>query len=140
MSLQTRFLSRLFGLYCLIIGVTMIARPQATVHTVTLLLDDPPLVYVLGVLLIFGGLAMVLVHNIWRGGAAAVIVTVIGWLTLAKGLLLTGMAPVPAANLYLQPLRYQQMYPVYSLVTLGLGAYLTYAGFKSPLPPGAPRA
>jgi hypothetical protein len=131
MSLQTRFLSRLLGLYCLIIGVAMIARPQATVHTVTLLLDDPPLLYVLGVILIFGGLAMVLVHNIWRGGAAAVVVTVIGWLTLVKGLLLIGVAPVQPASLYLQQLRYEQLYPLYTLLALGLGAYLTYAGFSS---------
>jgi hypothetical protein len=131
MSLQTRFLSRLLGLYCLIIGVAMIARPQATVHTVTLLLDDPPLVYVLGVILVFGGLAMVLLHNIWRGGAAPVIVTMIGWLTLAKGLLLIGVAPVQPASLYLQQLRYEQMYPVYTVIAVGLGGYLTYAGFMS---------
>ena len=91
MSLPTRFLCRLLGLYCLIIGVAMIARPQLTMHTVTLLLVDPPLLYVLGVILIFGGLAMVLVHNIWRGDVATVIVT---------------------------------------LLTLGLGAYLAYAGFR----------
>ena len=130
MSLPTRFLCRLLGLYCLVIGVAMIARPQLTLHTVTLLLVDPPLLYVLGVILIFGGLAMVLVHNIWRGDAATVIVTVIGWLTLAKGLLLIGAAPVPSASLYLEHLRYQQLYPVYTLFTLGLGAYLTYAGFR----------
>ena len=130
MSLTTRFLCRLLGLYCLIIGVAMIARPQATMHTVTLLLVDPPLLYVLGVILIFAGLAMVLVHNLWRGGVAPVVVTVIGWLTLAKGLLLIGAAPMPAASLYLEQLRYQQLYPLYTVLTLALGAYLSYAGFR----------
>jgi hypothetical protein len=74
---------------------------------------------VLGVILIFGGLAMVLVHNIWRGGAAPVIVTMIGWLTLAKGLLLIGVAPAQPASLYLQELRDEQMYPVYTVIAVG---------------------
>ena len=132
MTLQTRVLGRLLGLYCLIIGVEMLARPQATVQTVTLLLADRPLLYVLGVILIFAGLAMLLVHNIWRGGTAAVLVTIIGWLTLLKGVLLVGLAPGETAKLYLEHFRYEQLYPVYVLLTLGLGVYLTYAAFRSP--------
>jgi hypothetical protein len=44
---------------------------------------------VLGVSTLAAGLAMVLAHNIWSGDALAVIVTLMGWLTLAliKGLL-----------------------------------------------------
>jgi hypothetical protein len=55
----------------------------------------------------------------------------IGWLTLAKGLLLIGVAPVQPASLYLQQLRYEHMYPVYAVIAVGLGGYLTYAGFMS---------
>jgi vacuolar-type H+-ATPase subunit I/STV1 len=84
-SKETRFLSRLFGVYCLIIALAMLAQREATVLTINALLHDRPLMYVLGVLCLFAGLAMVLIHNVWSGGAAAVVVTVMGWLTLLKG-------------------------------------------------------
>ena len=130
MSTETRFLSRLLGLYCLIIGVAMLAQRQATVVTVGELLHDRPLMYLLGVLCVFAGLAMVLVHNVWSGGPAAVIVTVIGWLTLLKGTVFVLLEPLQTATLYLAQLRFAQLYPLYALVTLVLGAYLCYAGFS----------
>ena len=129
MSKETRFLSRLLGLYCLVIAVAMLAHRQATVVTVGELLHDRPLMYLLGVLCVFAGLAMVLVHNIWSDGPAAIIVTLIGWLTLLKGVIFVGLEPVQTAALYLAQLRFERWYPLYALVTLVLGAYLCYAGF-----------
>ena len=129
MSKETRFLSRLLGLYCLIIALAMLAQRPATVVTVAALLRDRPLMYVLGVLCLFAGLAMVLVHNLWSGGAAAVIVTLIGWLTLLKGLAFIGLQPAQTTELYIAQLRFERLYPLYAALTLLLGAYLCYAGF-----------
>ena len=129
MSTETRFLSRLLGLYCVVIAVAMLAQRQATIATVGGLLQDRPLMYVLGVLCVFAGLAMVLAHNVWSGGAATVLVTLIGWLTLLKGIVFVGLEPRQTATLYLAQLRFAQLYPLYALVTLVLGAYLCYAGF-----------
>jgi hypothetical protein len=128
-SRETRFLSRLLGLYCLVIAVAMLGQRQATVVTVGELLHDRPLMYLLGVLCAFAGLAMVLVHNVWSGGPATVLVTLIGWLTLLKGIVFVGLEPMQTATLYLAQLRFGQLYPLYALVTLVLGAYLCYAGF-----------
>ena len=136
MSKETRFLSRLLGLYCLIIALAMLAQRQATVSTVAALLHDRPLMYLLGVLCLFAGLAMVLVHNVWSGGAAAVIVTLIGWLTLLKGLAFIGLQPAQTAELYMAQLRFERLYPLYAAVTLLLGAYLCYAGFTGARRPG----
>jgi hypothetical protein len=41
----------------------------------------------LGAITLAAGLAMVLAHNIWSGGALVVVVTVVGWITLIKSLL-----------------------------------------------------
>lgn len=131
MSKQTLFLSRLLGLYCLIIGCAMLAHRTFTLDAVDALLHDPPLLYVLGVLLLFAGLAMILVHNRWRGGPAPVIVTLIGWLTLLKGVVLVGLLPVSANDLYLVQLRFVQLYYFYAVVTLAAAAYLTYQGFRA---------
>jgi hypothetical protein len=130
MSKQTVFLSRLLGLYCLIVACAMLAQRQFTLDAVAALLRDPPLLYVLGVLLLFAGLAMVLAHNSWRGGPVPVIVTLIGWLTLLKGMAFVGLLPVSADTLYLVQLRFEQLYYFYAVVTVALGAYLTYFGFR----------
>jgi hypothetical protein len=53
----------------------MITRRQATVETVTVLLQNPSMMFVLGVVILAAWLAMVLAHNIWSGGTLAVIVT-----------------------------------------------------------------
>ena len=129
-SKETRFLCRLLGLYCLIIALAMLAQRQSTVATVAALLHDRPLMYVLGVWCLFAGIAIILVHNVWSGGPAPVMVTAIGWLTLLKGVALVGLPPTQTAELYLAQLRYQQLYLLYAGVTLVLGAYLCYAGFK----------
>jgi hypothetical protein len=40
-----------------------------------------------------------------------------------------GLEPLQTATLYLAQLRFAQLYPLYALVTLVLGADLCYAGF-----------
>ena len=44
-------------------------------------------------LTLVAGLAIVLAHNVWRGGAMAVVVTVLGWLLLLKGAALVVIPP-----------------------------------------------
>jgi hypothetical protein len=66
---RTLFLSRLIGLYCILIALSMITRKQTTLESVTTLLHDPSMMFVLGAITLIAGLAMVLMHNIWSGGA-----------------------------------------------------------------------
>jgi vacuolar-type H+-ATPase subunit I/STV1 len=133
MSPRTLFLGRLIGLYCILAALVMLLRGQATVDTVTLLLRDAPLMFVLGVLTLFAGLAMVLAHNVWSGSALAVIVTLVGWATLIKGLLFMILTPEAEAAVFLKGLHYQESFRLYAALSLAAGAYLTYRGFgKNP--------
>ena len=84
MSSRTIFLSRLIGLYYIVIAVSMVSRKQATLETVTALLQNPSMMFILGIITLAAGLAMVLAHNIWSGGALVVIVTLIGWITCSR--------------------------------------------------------
>jgi len=95
MSSRTIFLGRLFGLYCLLAGISMIIRKQSIIETVTALVHNAPLMFFIGVATLFGGLAMVLAHNVWSGSGLAVVVTLLGWTTLAKGLLFLFLPPPP---------------------------------------------
>jgi hypothetical protein len=131
MSARTAFLSRLIGLYCLLISLPMIARRQATIDMVTALVHDTPVLYILGVMVMAVGLAMILAHNVWSGGAVTVIITLIGWTTLIKGLLFLFLSPQAAVSVFFGGLHYDQLFYLYTAISLGLGLYLTYWGFKA---------
>jgi vacuolar-type H+-ATPase subunit I/STV1 len=120
----------------------MITHKQATVETVTALLHDPSMMFVLGVFTLAAGLAMVLAHNIWSGGALAVVVTLLGWLTLIKGLLFLLLPRDVEAEFFLRRLHYDQLFYLYMVISLVIGIYLTYGGFTSASyrrPPPLPR-
>ena len=131
MSPRTLFLSRLIGLYCIVVGLSMMARRQAMLGTVNALLQNPSMMLILGVIALGAGLAMVLAHNIWSGGTLAVVVTIIGWLTLIKGLLFLFLSPETEAGVFLGQLHFQQLFYFYGGILLLLGIYLTYIGFRS---------
>jgi hypothetical protein len=131
MSSRTIFLSRLIGLYCILIALSMMTRKQATVETVTVLLQNSSMTLILAVITLAAGLAMVLAHNIWSGGAPVVVVTVIGWMALIKSLFFLFLPHEMEAGFFLGQLHYQQFFYLYSAISLVLGLYLTYGGFKS---------
>lgn len=131
MSPRTLFLSRLIGLYCILVALSMITRRQATVDAVTALLQNPSMMLILGVITLAAGLAMVLAHNIWSGRALVVVVSLVGWMTLVKSLIFLFLPPEMEAGLFLRQLHYQQLFYLYGAFSLVLGVYLTYGGFKS---------
>jgi len=131
MSPRTLFLSRLIGLYCILVALSMMTRRQVTLESITALLHNPAMMFVLGAITLIAGLAMVLAHNIWSGGAVVVVVTLVGWITLVKSLSLLFLPPDMEAELFLGQLHYQQLFYLYCAFSLALGVYLTYGGFKS---------
>jgi hypothetical protein len=131
MSSRTIFLSRLIGLYCIVIAVSMMTRRQATVETVTALLQNPSMMLIVGSNHAGrwagdGSRAQYLV-----GGALVVVVTLVGWITLIKSLFFLFLPPEMEAGLFLGQLHYRQLFYMYTAISLVLGVYLTYGGFKS---------
>jgi len=131
MSSRTIYLSRLIGLYCVLVVPSMIIRKQATVFAVEALLRNLSMMLVLGIITVIAGLAMVLAHNIWRGGALPVVVTLVGWLALIKGLLILILPADAVAEILMSWLRHPQLFYVSMISPLLLGIYLTYCGFSS---------
>ena len=109
----------------------MMTRRQATVETVNALLQNPSMMLIVGIITLAAGLAVVLAHNIWSGGALVVVVTLVGWITLIKSLFLLFLPPEMEAGLFLGQLHYRQLFYMYTTISLVLGAYLTYGGFTS---------
>ena len=131
MSNRTVFLSRYVGLFELIVAVAMFAHQSDFVEAVTALLRDRPLLFLASVITVAVGLALVLAHNRWSDGAPALVVTLIGWMTLIKGVLLLLLPPAAALTLFVSELHYERFYYFYAALALALGIYLTAAGFRA---------
>ncbi len=123
--MSTRFLAKLLGLWLVLVAVGIIANRQATLGAVTALLADPALAWITGVFTLLLGLAIVLTHNRWSGGAAAVIVTLYGWVAVLKGLLFIWL-PLPMETGFYQALHLDQFSVGYGIIALALGGYLVY--------------
>ena len=130
MSPLTIFLAKLLGLYCIIVALVMMMRKQSAVATVKALITNPPLLLLVEVLGLAGGLAMIIGHNIWSGGALPVVVTLVGWLMAIRGTVLLALSPNATMKVF-EGLRYERLFYLYMGATLLLGLYLTYAGFTA---------
>jgi hypothetical protein len=115
----------------MLVAVAMMIHKQATLETVTALLHNALLMFLLGIIALASGLAMILTHNVWSGGTLAVVVTLIGWVTLVKGLLFVFLPPEMEAEFFLNTLRYEHLFYMYTVISFLLGVYLTYGGFFS---------
>ncbi|MGA2896711.1 MAG: hypothetical protein ABSE27_03835 [Acidobacteriaceae bacterium] len=126
MSSRTTFLSRLIGYYSVLVALSMIVHKQATVAMIARLTTHGGAPFAIGLISIAVGLAMILGHNVWSGGALPVVVTLIGWWSLVKGLLCLFLPAEVIFGLLNGPL-YSHYYYVSPVISLLVGLYLIYA-------------
>jgi len=128
MSPLTVFLGRFFGLFCLLMCAALFARPKAAIEAINALTNSPGLLLVTGICTLAGGVATVLGHNVWHGGALPVVVTVVGWLTLIKGFALLVTTPESLGRSY-RWLHDPRWFRIYMGVVLAFSLWLTVAAF-----------
>ena len=131
MSPRTVFLSRLLGLFFLLCGLAMMAHQNVSAGALATLPNNRLMVLGIASLIALAGLAMILAHNVWSKPPVVFIVTLLGWLTLIKGvvyLLLPARYLVALLQVALECRAY--WYSATACMLL-LGAYLTYEGFRS---------
>jgi hypothetical protein len=130
MSRLTVFLARFIGLFTVLLVVALLVRESATVEAAV---ADGPVMLVYAIISLAVGLAMILGHNVWSGGALSVVVTLVGWLIVAKGLMLLLVTPEALKQLF-DHMQYGEHYYLYLAPSLVIGLYLTWAGFAAPSP------
>jgi hypothetical protein len=130
MSARTAWLSRLVGLFAVIMGLAMLVRGADFAVTMALMVADRPLMFLIGVIALGAGLVIVLAHNVWSGSVAAVSITVIGWLSIARGVFLLCL-PADTRLRILHDVNFNAIAWIYIVLFLIVGLYLTYAGFSA---------
>ena len=68
------------------------------------------------------GLAMVLGHQVWSGGALPVVVTLIGWAALLKGIVLLLVPAKRVADAY-KGIGFERFFHVWLVVVLVIGLW-----------------
>ena len=121
MSPTTIFLGKLIGVYLAAISVAMLVSKRRTLKTLDEMVKSGPWMLFSGMVATVAGLAIVLTHNVWSGGALAVAVTMTGWAGLLKGLSLLVVPPDKMAAAYKTAGFERYFYPwVGAVVVLGL--------------------
>jgi hypothetical protein len=129
--LRTLFLSRLLGLFFLTLVLAGLTQGSTLAATATTIGNAPALLLISGMLTLLAGLAIVLLHNLWRDGATALVVTIVGWALLIKGAALVVLPPASWFGI-VRASGFSSHYALYGIPTLALGIYLTFAGFRAP--------
>lgn len=127
----TLFLAKLIGLFAVLTAGWMMLDREEALDRIHYLLQDRDLSLIWGLLAVAAGLAVVIGHNVWRGGLLPIVVTLVGWLMLLKGLALAVM-PSTAWTQALQTLHFEADFYAWVAAPLALGVYLTLAGFLHP--------
>jgi len=129
---RTRMFSRVIGPFLVIICVTAVARSSDIRALFSQFEANSLWVWVIGASALALGLTIVTVHHYWRG-AAAVIVSLLGWLVVLRGVLLLAFPSTfisMANNMIGAPGLWVSLAIVFALV----GLYLTYAGWLQASP------
>jgi hypothetical protein len=128
MSPLTLYLGKLVGLGLLLMCLSLALRPKASLATISGMMHETGLLLVTGVTTLTAGLAMVLGHNLWSGPPLVLAVTIIGWVTLIKGLAITAVPPARLAAFY-RVINYPQIFRLVMVVGAIVGAWMTWAAF-----------
>ena len=127
---STDFLSRLIGLLLVCVAASIMLQPRAFVKVLDDLLAGRTVLFMVGVALLLAGLAIVLTHNTWNLGFRASVITLIGWVLILRGLA-SMFVPGNDIERLVRWMKFEKYPQAYGIMTLAVGAYLTWAGFTS---------
>jgi hypothetical protein len=121
------------GLSTILVVVSFLVRGSAIIGATV---ADGPVMLVYAIISLAIGIAMILAHNVWSGGALPVVVTIVGWLILAKGLLLLLLKPEALSRL-IEGMHYAENYYLFLAPAFVIGLCLTWAGFTRSISRGS---
>ena len=128
MSQTTIFLGRLLGLYLVAISIGMLANRRLTLASLDEMARSGPWMLFSGMVATAAGLAVVLAHNVWSGGALPVVVTLTGWVALLKGVTLLLIPGEQIAASY-KGIGFERFFHAWMVVVLALGLWMTWLAF-----------
>lgn len=136
---MTRMFARVLGPFLVIVDVTAMVRSSDMQGLLSQFEANSLWTFVTGAFILLFGLIIVAGHQYWQG-AAAIIVSLLGWLVVLRGLLLVAFPKifVSVANSMIGA---QAWWVALCIVFALIGLYLTYVGWApAPSPPSSKAA
>ncbi len=131
MSSTTIFLGKLLGLYLVAISIGMLANRSRTITAHDEMARSGPWMLFSGMVATVAGLAVVLGHNVWSGGALpVVVVTLVGWAALLKGVMLLLVPGERIAAAY-KGVGFERSFQVWMVLVLTLGLRVMWRAFAA---------
>lgn len=128
MNLATQLIAAVFGPLMLLMGLMLLFQPQKVQKLSEKIVKSSELMFVLAMLNLMLGLFLVNIHNIWDGTYYEIVVTVLAWITLLKGLYLMFIEEKRVKELVKMYKKHSFMF-LTTLLALLLGGYLTYVAY-----------
>jgi hypothetical protein len=120
-------LAQILGLYFIIVGLVVIYRRRAIMPAVSRLVANRPLLLVIGLMEILGGLAIVLTYPMFTFNAEGVI-SIVGWVLLIEGVLYFTL-PSRKVQRFVRRFNTAQWYRAGGVLSFVIGVYLAGSGF-----------
>ncbi len=128
MSSATIFLGRLIGLYLIVIALGMLMNRTRTLAAFDDMARSGSWMLFSGMAATAAGLAIVVGHNVWSGGALPVVVTLAGWAALLKGIALLLIPGARIADGY-RSIGFERFFVAWMIAVLALGLWVTAMAF-----------
>ena len=120
----TIFFAQFLGWYFLIFGLISLLRKEAFIEKQFKLAQDKEFLLLSGYLALIMGLVIVILHNVWVADWR-VIITVVGWVSLGKGIMLIAFPRV--AQKLISVLKSKFLFIQIATIAMGLiGAFLVW--------------
>ena len=128
--LRTRMFARVLGPFLTIVPTTVAVRGSYMQELFNEFKANPMWPWLYGAILLFGGLTIIAFHQYWRS-PAAVLVSLVGWFFLVRGvLLLTVPGAYDAAGNAIYSSGASAFIWVLFICLASAGLYLTYVGWR----------
>jgi len=122
------FLAKVLGLYFIIAAVLCLVKNKEIRKMIDGFIDNTALLFIAGIITVLLGLTMVVGHNIWDN-SWRIIITLIGWLVLLKGLTFLFL-PKKMTSKFSKSFRWnKEWYIAVAIIMALFGLYLASKGF-----------
>ncbi len=116
----TILVTKVLGIYMMSSGLLLILKKKSLIILLKDFYDHPALIYLTSTILIFLSSIYLLQYNIWDG-TYKTIITIIVWLTMAKGLCYIF---IPEILSKISVNKHQKYFILYGLIAFFVGLYL----------------
>ena len=128
---RTRMFARVLGPFLVIVDLTAVVRTSQMRGLLSEFEATSLWPWVAGAFILLGGLIIIALHQYWRG-AAAIIVSLLGWLVALRGLFLLAF-PDTFVSLANKMIGAQAWWQAVCIAFAVVGLYLSYVGWM-PVP------